>query len=102
MLEPQVLIPQLRVELRRDKLALNGLTARDVNQVIETALNGVVVSEVLDGQRTFDLVVRFDKQDRENLDVLRRLPIELPEGGTVPLESVANIYEAGGPEYDQP
>ncbi len=97
MLEPQVLIPQLRVELRRDKLALNGLTARDVNQVIETALNGVVVSEVLDGQRTFDLVVRFDKPDRENLDVLRRLSIELPEGGTVPLESVANIYEAGGP-----
>ena len=82
MLEPQVLIPQLRIELRRDKLALNGLTARDVNQVIETALNGVVVSEVLDGQRTFDLVVRFDKQDRENLDVLRRLSIELPEGGT--------------------
>ena len=97
MLEPQVLIPQLRVELRRDKLALNGLTARDVNQVIETALNGVVVSEVLDGQRTFDLVVRFDKQDRENLDVLRRLSIELPEGGSVPLESVARIYEAGGP-----
>ena len=97
MLEPQVLIPQLRVELRRDKLVLNGLTARDVNQVIETALNGVVISEVLDGQRTFDLVVRFDKQDRENLDVLRRLSIELPEGGTVPLESVANIYEAGGP-----
>lgn len=97
MLEPQVLIPQLRIELRRDKLALNGLTARDVNQVIETALNGVVVSEVLDGQRTFDLVVRFDKQDRENLDVLRRLPIELPEGGSVPLESVAKIYEAGGP-----
>lgn len=97
MLEPQVLIPQLRVELRRDKLVLNGLTARDVNQVIETALNGVVVSEVLDGQRTFDLVVRFDKQDRENLDVLRRLSIELPEGGSVPLESVANIYEAGGP-----
>jgi len=97
MLEPQVLIPQLRVELRRDKLVLNGLTARDVNRVIETALNGVVVSEVLEGQRTFDLVVRFDKQDRENLDVLRRLSIELPEGGSVPLESVANIYEAGGP-----
>ena len=97
MLEPQVLIPQLRIELRRDKLTLNGLTARDVNQVIETALNGVVVSEVLDGQRTFDLVVRFDKQDRENLDVLRRLSIELPEGGSVPLESVARIYEAGGP-----
>ncbi len=97
MLEPQVLIPQLRIELRRDKLALNGLTASQVNQFIETALNGVVVSEVLDGQRTFDLLVRFDNKDREDMEALRRLSIDLPEGGTVPLESVANIYEAGGP-----
>ena len=97
MLEPQVLIPQLRIELKRDKLALNGLTASQVNQFIETALNGVVVSEVLDGQRTFDLLVRFDNKNREDMDGLRRLSIDLPEGGTVPLESVAHIYEAGGP-----
>lgn len=97
MLEPQVLIPQLRIELKREKLALNGLTANQVNQFIETALNGVVVSEVLEGQRTFDLLVRFDNKDREDLEALRRLSIDLPEGGTVPLESVANIYEAGGP-----
>ena len=97
MLEPQVLIPQLRIELKREKLALNGLTASQVNQFIETALNGVVVSEVLDGQRTFDLLVRFDNKDREDMEALRRLSIDLPEGGTVPLESVANIYEAGGP-----
>ena len=97
MLEPQVLIPQLRIELKREKLALNGLTAKQVNQFIETALNGVVVSEVLEGQRTFDLLVRFDNKDREDMEALRRLSIDLPEGGTVPLESVANIYEAGGP-----
>ncbi len=97
MLEPQVLIPQLRIELKRDKLALNGLTASQVNQFIETALNGVVVSEVLVGQRTFDLLVRFDNKNREDMDGLRRLSIDLPEGGTVPLESVAHIYEAGGP-----
>jgi CzcA family heavy metal efflux pump len=97
MLEPQVLIPQLRIELKREKLSLNGLTANQVNQFIETALNGVVVSEVLEGQRTFDLLVRFDNKDREDLEALRRLSIDLPEGGTVPLESVADIYEAGGP-----
>jgi HME family heavy-metal exporter len=97
MLEPQVLIPQLRIELKRDKLTLNGLRARDVNEIIETALNGATVSEVLDGQRTFDLVVRFDDQSRENLETLRRLAIELPEGGSVPLDEVADIYESGGP-----
>ncbi len=97
ILEPQVLIPQLRIELKRDQLEINGLTARDVNEFIETALNGVVVSEVLEGQRTFDLVVRFNNASRENLEALRRLSIELPEGGTVPLESVATIFESGGP-----
>lgn len=68
-----------------------------MNQFIETALNGVVVSEVLEGQRTFDLLVRFDNKNREDMEALRRLSIDLPEGGTVPLESVASIYEAGGP-----
>lgn len=97
MLEPQVLIPQLRVELKRDQLTLNGLRARDVNNVIETALNGSTVSEVLDGQRTFDLVVRFDNKSREDLEALRRLSIDLPEGGSIPLEELANIYESGGP-----
>jgi CzcA family heavy metal efflux pump len=97
MLEPQTLIPQLRIELQRDRLALNGLTTSDVNDIIATALNGVVVSEVLEGQRTFDLVVRFANQDRENLETLRRLSISLPEGGSVPLESLAKIYESAGP-----
>jgi len=97
MLEPQVLIPQLRIELKRDQLTLNGLRARDVNEVIETALNGSTVSEVLNGQRTFDLVVRFDNKSREDLEALRRLSIELPEGGSIPLEEVADIYESGGP-----
>lgn len=97
MLEPQVLIPQLRIELKRDQLTLNGLRAGDVNDVIETALNGSTVSEILDGQRTFDLVVRFDNKSREDLDALRRLSIDLPEGGSIPLEEVADIYESGGP-----
>ena len=66
------------------------------NEFIETALNGATVSEVLDGQRTFDLVVRFDDQSRENLEALKRLAIELPEGGSVPLDEVADIFE--GPD----
>jgi HME family heavy-metal exporter len=97
ILEPQVLIPQLRIQLKRDQLLFNGLTAKQVNDFIETALNGVVVSEVLDGQRTFDLLVRFDEKYREDLTALRRLSIDLPEGGAVPLELVADIYEFAGP-----
>lgn len=97
LVEQQTLIPQLRIELDRDKLLLNGLSVEAVNQMIETAMNGRVVSEVLIGQRTFDLLVRLDEDARENIEVLRRLPIETPGGGVTPLESVARIYTSAGP-----
>ena len=95
--EPQVEIPQMKIELDRDQLEQFGLTPAYVNEYIETAMNGDVVSEVLLGRRTFDLLVRMDEKYRENMDALRRLSIDLPSGGTTPLESVARIYEASGP-----
>lgn len=97
MVEQQIEIPQLRIELDRDKLAAVGLTPYAVNEFIETAMNGKVVSEVLQGVRTFDLLVRLDEPVREDIGALRRLSVELPSGGSVPLESIANIYRAAGP-----
>ena len=60
-------------------------------------MNGEVVSEILIGQRTFDLLVRLDEPFREDLDALKRLTLTTPEGALIPLESVARIYESGGP-----
>ncbi len=97
MIEPQVIIPQLRVEMDRSQLNQLGLHVNDVNQYIQTAMNGKVVSEILDGMRTFDLMVRMDDNYREDMQALRRLPIQLPAGGAVPLSSIARIYESGGP-----
>jgi Cu/Ag efflux pump CusA len=95
--EPQILIPQLRVEVDRDKLLEYGLTPDDVSEYVETAMNGEVVSEIVDGPRTFDLMVRMDEKYREDLDALKRLSIELPGGGRTPLSSVAKVYESKGP-----
>lgn len=118
LVEPQVVIPQLRIQVDRDKLLQYGLTPDDVNEYIQTALKGEVVSQVLLDQRTFDLLVRFDEKYREDLPSLRRLTIEVPNdgtrespderskdkdgkqqvtGGRIPLEAVAKIYESGGP-----
>jgi HME family heavy-metal exporter len=97
IVEQQTIIPQLRIELDRDQLLLHGLSVADVNEFIETAMNGVTVSEILQGQRTFDLVLRLEEGARENLDTLRRLTIDLPDGGQVPLETVARVYKSGGP-----
>lgn len=97
LVEPQVEIPQLQIKLNRDKLRFYGLQANRVNEFVETALNGRVVSEVLDGQRTFDLVVRLEDRYRERPENLKRLSIQVPSGGRIPLEQVADIREASGP-----
>jgi len=97
LVEPQTLIPQLRIEVDGDRLQTYGLTRRDVNEFVSTAMNGEVVSQVLDGQRTFDLVVRMDEPFREDLQTLKRLQIDLPDGGVTTLDSVANIYLSQGP-----
>jgi HME family heavy-metal exporter len=95
--EQQVNIPQLRIEADGARLETFGLRRLDVNEFVETAMQGEVVSEVLDGQRTFDLLVKMDESYREDIEALRRLVIDLPEGGSVKLEDVANIYRSSGP-----
>ena len=60
-------------------------------------MQGEVVSQILDGPRTFDLLVKMDESYREDIEAVRRLIIDLPDGGTVKLEDVANIYRSSGP-----
>ncbi|NLE39675.1 MAG: efflux RND transporter permease subunit [Pirellulaceae bacterium] len=95
--EPQVEIPQLRVEIDGHRLQRYGLRRAEINHLIETALHGQVVSEILDGQRTIDLIVRFGDDCREDIEALRRLRIDLPDGGSTSLSSVAEIYPSSGP-----
>lgn len=97
LVEQQVEIPQLQIRLRRDKLVQFGLTVDAVNEFLETAMNGRTVSEIVEGERKFDLVVRLDEPYRVDLDTLRRLAINLPGGGRVPLETVADIAQGSGP-----
>ena len=97
IVEQQTNIPQLRIEIDRPALIQYGLQPAQVMEMVETAMNGQVVSKVLIGQRTFDLVLRLDEKFREDEQKLRRLAVNLPDGGTVPLESVAKIYESSGP-----
>jgi HME family heavy-metal exporter len=89
--EPQLPTPQLVIVPKPEKLAQYGLTVGDVNHVFTTAMQGQVVSQVLEGEASFDLVVRFDDKYRENQQSLRSLAIELPSGGSVPLADVAEI-----------
>ena len=96
--EPQAEIPQLRISIDGHKLQQYGLRRAGVNDLITTAMHGEVISEVLLDKRTFDLILRLEEEDRENLEVVKRLSIALPGGGTTMLQSVAKIDpEATGP-----
>ena len=97
MVEQQIEIPQLQIVPRREELARYGLTVDDVNELIDTAMHGHTVSEILQGQRTFDLVVRLDEPYREDPEYLKRLVINLPTGGGAPLAALADVRRSSGP-----
>lgn len=97
LVEQQVEIPQLQIRLDRDELAFHGLRSDDVNEFIETAMYGRVVSEIVLGQQKFDLLVRLDEPFRQDPTQLERLSLKLPTGGLIPLSAVAQIVRASGP-----
>lgn len=97
LVEQQIEIPQLQIKLDRNSLSRHGITSNYVNDFIETAMNGRVVSEIVLGERKFDLVVRLDDVFRFDPQRLRRLSLNLPFGGRIPLEDVASIERGSGP-----
>ncbi|MBL9161639.1 MAG: efflux RND transporter permease subunit [Planctomycetaceae bacterium] len=97
VVEPVQQTEELHIELRSDDLAKFGLTRGYVARVLQTALQGDVVSQVLEGQRRFDLLVRLEDAARTDYTALGRLRIELPDGGQVELAELADIYSGVGP-----
>ena len=96
-LEPQVPVEQIQIKFDRDAAARYGHTVGQLSEIIETALNGQVVSQVLEQQQTFDLVVWLRPDTRQNLDAIRNLLIDTPDGNKIPLAQVAAIENGTGP-----
>jgi HAE1 family hydrophobic/amphiphilic exporter-1 len=89
--------PQLQVSFDRPKMAELGLSTAKVGQAISTAFQGRVAGWYSEDGDEHDIVVRWDKAWRQDLDDLRRLPVLTPAGVTVPLDSVADIALGLGP-----
>lgn len=103
IIEPIQMTPELHIQLRGEDLAFYGLTRQYVADVLQTALQGEVVSQVLLGQRRFDLVIRLEEEYRTDYANLGRMRIDLPhlqgetERGQIELRDVATILEGSGP-----
>jgi len=94
--ERQVMVPQLTIKLDRAALQRYGMQTGEVARDLEVLYGGKVISQILDGQKSFDLVLRAIPEDRENLENIRKTQIHTPEGLLIPLESIAKIeYEKG-------
>lgn len=94
VIESQVFVDELHIVLRPDDLATYGLSREYVAEFVQTALQGDVVSKVLEGSRRFDLVVRLREKERTDYYSLRDLRLELPDGrGQIKLEEVADFTE---------
>ena len=96
-IEPQVDVPQLSIEIDRDAAARYGVTPFDLAENLEVILGGHTVSEVLQGQRTFDLVVWFSPEARTNLEVIQSTLINTPSGQRIQLSQLANVRRNSGP-----
>ena len=95
--EQQTETPELQIRAKRDMLARYGISMEEFNHYIELAFSGEKVSEVYEGQRSFDLVLRLNKNYTESIEGIKSAMIVNGEGAMIPLEEVAEIVSVGGP-----
>ncbi|MBI2808776.1 MAG: efflux RND transporter permease subunit [Planctomycetes bacterium] len=96
VVETQEMIEEMHIKMRPDKLALHGVDRRYVAGFLSTALKGQEISQVIDGQRRFDILLRLQDRYRTDYPNLGRLRLELPEHrGTVALQKLATFNEHG-------
>ena len=95
--EQQVQVEQLQIKVDRLAAARYGLSVKDVNHFVESAFKGEVVSQILQGQRQYDMVMRVDPSFVNQINKIAKLKIRTSGGPLVPLEQVAEVQTDYGP-----
>ena len=90
-------LPQMKIEYDRTKIAKYGLNVAALNQVVTMGFAGLSAGTVFEGEKQFDLVIRFDKPFRKDIEHLENAAIQLPMGGSIPLSELAKITYTKGP-----
>ena len=95
-IENQLMVPQLMVKLDRNAVQRYGLQVGKVAEDLEVFYNGKVVSQILDGQKSFDIILRTDDSTRRDLNAIRNTQIALPNGSLIPVSQIASIEIENG------
>ena len=91
--------PSLLIDVDRDKIARYGINVADVEAVVQAAVGGQAATQVIQGEKLFDLVVRMKPEFRENASQIGNLLVGTPTGQQVPLSELSNIHESSGASF---
>ena len=87
----------LEIDIKRDQLERYGLTINDINATVETAIGGSPFATTIEGRQRFNINLRLGQEFRNSIESLKRIPINSPDAGVVPLSAVTNIRFVDGP-----
>lgn len=83
--------PNINISVDRDKISRYGLNISDVQGMIQTAVGGTAASQILDGEKRFDMVVRFQPQYRSDVEQIKKILVPTPDGYRIPIEDLATV-----------
>lgn len=91
--------PSLTIEIDRAKIARYGLNVDDINNLVSAAIGGVAATQVVQGEKQFDLIVRLDRPYRDDAEAIGRIPVATPGGAQIPLREFADIHVTRGASF---
>ena len=91
--------PSLTIAIDRARIARYGLNVADINGLIETAIGGSAATQVVQGEKQFDLVVRLDRQYRDNAEEIGNIPVATAGGQQIPLREFADMQLINGASF---
>lgn len=91
--------PEFRIELDQEKMALYGVATADANAVIEMALGGKAATQLYEGERKFDIRIRYRKDFRDTQEKIEQLMVPTQDGSRIPIKEIASIRTLTGPAF---
>ena len=95
--DQQVEVPQIRITPKRNMLAAYGMTVGDLMEQIDVAFAGEKAGEIYEGQKYFDLIVRFQKESRSSMESIQAALVTLPNGGQITLDQLVLVSSLSSP-----